>query len=111
MEPNMKTPLTDAELLDLLLDEHFDKLSEHAAEAFPDFRERGLGRKRPFSPKQREWIRNVAVALELEDAPTENVFSSLPKRRQEEQKKAAAKVLMPWEKPGGEWAPPKKAGA
>lgn len=89
--------LTDVQLLELLCREpHLSNLGQLARDAFPKWLEEG----RVLSPKMRKWIRNTAETFKIQVAPSENLFSSLPKARQEEQRARAAKYApkLPWEK-------------
>ena len=93
----MSKPLSDAKLLELLCAEpHFSKLGSKAAKAFPEWLERG----RELTPPMRRWLRNTAESLNIQVAPSENLFSQLSPERQAEQRERAARFApkLPWEK-------------
>lgn len=92
---------TDAELIEVLLEDYAERLTPEALEAFSAWREKGVGRSRPISEKQRQWLRDVAEKLGVQ-MNAANVFSSLSKKEQTRQKQAAAGIL-PWER-GEEFA-------
>jgi hypothetical protein len=89
--------MTDPELLDLILEEHGDDLDPTASEAFIEWQKQGLGKRRPFSEKQSAWLHGVALKLGI-DGGAANIFSKMPKEKQERQRAAAARVVLPWEK-------------
>lgn len=93
--------MTDEEqkVLNELLDEKdagFESANRRAFEAFSEWRRRpGM----QLSPKQRAWLFGVAERYGvIEAAPSENIFSQLPLKKQAEQRERAARVKMPWEK-------------
>lgn len=94
---------TPFQVLTILLDEPewSEKLTDQQREAFEDMRSkvpvRGPRTGR-LSEKQARWVMNVAAAVGLIGAaPAENVFSALSPERQAEQRRAAARVKLPWE--------------
>lgn len=88
-------PLSDVKLLEQLCQEpHFSKLGTKAQEAFPEW----LAKSRPLSQKMRLWIRRAGESLDVQVAPSENLFSALTPARQAEQRARADKIKLPWEK-------------
>ncbi len=85
----------DRRLLALCLEQRFE---ERVPEATRTAFARMLDEGHPLTPKQRAWVHGVAERLGEHVAPSENLFSQLSSKRQEEQRKAAAKVRLPWEK-------------
>ena len=90
------------DLLDQMLDvTHWhEKLSPEQREAFEEIRDRAQQASVfVLTDKQSKWILGVAERIGLIDcAPAENLFSSLTPKRQAEQRAAAARVKLPWEK-------------
>lgn len=91
-----QTGLSDHELLDRVLSFE-EKLTSRQLAAFEEMREGG----RQLSDKQRLWIVQVlAIHDDTRPAQTANVFSSMSLEKQQEQRKKAARVQLPWEKTG-----------
>lgn len=89
----MSKLLTDDELLDKLCEEPlFSRLGSNEQKAFPAFR------KRTLTEPMRRWVRGAAERVGLQVAPSENLFSQLSPERQEEMRRAALRVKLPWEK-------------
>ena len=89
----MSKPYTDAELLERLLTEHRDKLTDNQLEAFEGMQDQGY----PVTVKQAAWFRGVAERLGIQVAPSENLFSNMDPDKRARQLEAAKKVRLPWE--------------
>lgn len=90
----MTKTLSDHELLSILLeDEYADRLTEEQRYAFMGFYTRSS-----LTEKQSAWVRGVAERLGIQTAPSENLFSKMAPEKQARQRKAAARVKLPWEK-------------
>lgn len=76
-----------------LLDKHADSISGAALAAFSEWKLADT----TLSDKQKKWLYGVAERLGIATAPSENLFSSLSPERQAEQRRAAARVKLPWE--------------
>lgn len=88
--------LTDRELLEILLsDEYVDRLFIREAEAFEEM----LARVGALTPKQQAWVRSAAERFGIQEAPTANVFSSMPAVKQQENL-SQVRTRLPWEVPG-----------
>jgi hypothetical protein len=79
----------------LVLDEAQECLTPEARRAFRQWQDE---ERTSLSPKQEHWLRGVAERLGIEAAPSENLFSQLSPKRQAEQRKAAERVVLPWER-------------
>jgi hypothetical protein len=93
----MAKPLSDVQILEMLCAEpYLSKLGSKAAKAFPEWLERG----RELTPPMRRWLRSTADVMNIQVAPSENLFSQLTPERQAEQRARAAKFApkLPWEK-------------
>lgn len=91
---------TDLELLDELLDDYEDRLTEWELEAFPpwiiDLRTKRI---RSLTEKQKNRLYAAGERLGLLGAaPAENLFSQMTPAKQAEERRKAAKVRLPWEK-------------
>jgi hypothetical protein len=83
----------EREICSEILDKHADSISGAALAAFSEWKLTGT----TLSDKQRKWLYGVAERLGIATAPSENIFSSLSPERQVEQRRAAARVKLPWE--------------
>jgi hypothetical protein len=96
--------MDDRELLLAVLarDDQTECLTGAARKAFTQWRDEGRGEGAghgyPFTDAQLNWLRGVAERLGIATAPSENLFSNLSPERQAEQRRAASKVRLPWEK-------------
>lgn len=82
----------DRDLLDVMLKEHEQRLTEEQLVAFTEMADQNW----PLSQRQSDWIRAVAKKLGVLSPPAENLFSSMTP---EQQKKHREKVVtkLPWE--------------
>ena len=91
--------MTDDQLIQTMLRDYSEDLTDNQREAFADMEGRAL------SEKQRQWVHGVAERLGIHVAGAENAFSALPEAVQREHL-AAVRTRLPWET--GAVARPKK---
>lgn len=91
----MSRSLNAVELLDVLLTEHRDRLTDAQLQAFEGMRAGVHGRF--LTPNQSNWVFGVAERLGVQVAPSENLFSAMDPEKQARQRAAASRVKLPWE--------------
>lgn len=83
------------ELLRILCTDYREDLSANQRQAFDQMRELEI-----LSEKQESWVLSVAEKFGLTVAPAKNLFSKLSDKKKQEHIERAARVQLPWERPG-----------